>query len=327
MTALVLLSAGFCDLLLGDPRGLPHPVRWIGRLTATLEKALYPINRSDRGEFLAGCIVCAAVIAVCGGAAFIVPASLRKWSPVAGFIGETITVFYCLSARSLVQEADKVRNRLAARDLPAARNAVAMIVGRDTGNLDERGIVRATVETVAENIVDGIVAPVFWFAVGGPVAAVVFKAVSTMDSMIGYKSERYRRFGTAAARLDDVLNFIPARLTAFFFIPGAALLLRYNWQQSLRIVKRDRRKHDSPNSAHGEAAVAGALGVQLGGEAFYRGVPSCKPLLGNRQNLVQIGDITRACRIAAMVTLLVLVFFSLLMMTCSRLPVPIRLPL
>ena len=310
MTAVSLLSAGLLDLLLGDPHRLPHPVRWIGRLINGLEKVLYPENRSDRSEFCAGCIVCMLVVFLCGGSVYLVFLSLQKWSPIAGLIGETIIGCYCISARSLVQEADKVRRFLAVQDLSSARKALSMIVGRDTENLDEDGIVRATVETVAENIVDGIVSPVFYLALGGPVAAMAFKAVSTMDSMIGYRNERYRRFGTCAARLDDALNFVPARVAAFLLIPCAAFILRYDWKKSIRIVRRDRLKHESPNSAHGEAAVAGALGLRLGGEAFYRGIRSEKPYLGDRDGLFHPDAVIRVNRIAVVVTLLVLLLFS-----------------
>jgi adenosylcobinamide-phosphate synthase len=306
MTVLSLLGAGLLDLLLGDPYRLPHPVRWIGRLIGGIEKILYPKIRSDRREFVAGFILCILVVVTCGGSVFFVLVSLHKWSPVAVVIGEILLGFYCISARSLVQEADKVRKHLAAKDLSAARHALSMIVGRDTENLDEEGIVRATVETVAENIVDGIVSPIFFLAVGGPVMAIAFKSVSTMDSMIGYRNDRYRSFGTCAARLDDVLNFVPARLAAFFLVPCAAFILRYDWQQSIRIVSRDRLKHDSPNSAHGEAAVAGALGLRLGGESFYRGVRSEKPYLGDRECSFHPDTVIRVNRIAVVVALLAL---------------------
>jgi adenosylcobinamide-phosphate synthase len=304
VTAVSLLSAGLLDLLIGDPYRLPHPVRWIGRLIGGLEKILYPKIRSNRSEFLTGCILCILVVVICGGSVFVVFTLLHKWPSVAVFIGEMLLGFYCISARSLVNEADNVRKHLAAQDLSAARNALSMIVGRDTENLDEEGVVRATVETVAENIVDGVVSPIFFLALGGPVAAIGFKAVSTMDSMIGYRNDRYRCFGACAARLDDVLNFVPARLAAFFLVPCAAFILRYDWKKSIRIVSRDRLKHDSPNSAHGEAAVAGALGLRLGGESFYRGVRSEKPYLGDRGHSFHHDTIIQVNRIAVAVTLL-----------------------
>jgi adenosylcobinamide-phosphate synthase len=194
-----------------------------------------------------------------------------------------------------------------------------MIVGRDTANLDEAGIVCATVETVAENITDGIISPLIYFALGGPVAAITFKAVSTMDSMIGYKNERYQHFGTCAARLDDLLNFIPARITAFILIPLAAFITGNNCKKAFQIATRDRLKHESPNSAHGEAAMAGALGIRLGEGAFYNGVFSSRPYLGDPERVTDRRDISGACRITVTVTVIAVAIILLILSGCSPL--------
>jgi adenosylcobinamide-phosphate synthase len=304
MSPLSLGASVVLDFLLGDPRWLPHPVRWIGNLIALLEKHLYPSHRSRALEFISGMVLCALVVAITAGTGFLLVRSSQLLSIHAVFTVETLIGFYCLSARSLAREANLVRKHLSQGDLAAARHAVSMIVGRDTANMNEHEIARATVETIAENITDGIVSPLFYLALGGPVAALAFKGVSTMDSMIGYRNVRYRHFGTFAARLDDILNFIPARLTGFIMIPLAAAITKKNLQKSLQAVYRDRKKHPSPNSAHGEAAVAGALNIELGGEATYNGRISLKPYLneGGRQPAVRdiAATITIACSTAVL---------------------------
>lgn len=304
MTPLVLFCALITDMLFGDPRWLPHPVRWIGQLIVFTERLLYPKKRSGKREFIAGCIVCFTVIAVSAGSVYLILHIGQMISSVVFFLIQGIIGFYCLSARSLIDAALEVRKHLDTNDLPGARKALSMIVGRDTANLGESGIVCATVETVAENITDGIISPLIYFALGGPMAAIAFKAVSTMDSMIGYKNERYRYFGTCAARLDDILNFIPARITAFILIPLAAMITGNNWMKAFQIAKRDRLKHESPNSAHGEAAMAGALDVRLGGGAFYDGVFSSRPYLGDGDRVADKRDISGACRITVAVTVI-----------------------
>jgi adenosylcobinamide-phosphate synthase len=313
MTFFVLLCASATDLLLGDPRWLPHPVRWIGQLIMVTERLLYPKRRGRGREFIAGCLVCLSVIAVCAGSAYLILYICKIVSPLLFFLVQAIIAFYCLSARSLIDAAISVRKHLDTNDLPGAREALSMIVGRDTVNLDESGIVCVTVETVAENITDGIISPLFYLAIGGPVAAIAFKAVSTMDSMIGYKNERYQRFGTCAARMDDILNFIPARITAFLLIPLAAFITGKNWKNAFQTAKRDRLKHESPNSAHGEAAMAGALGIRLGGGAFYGGVFSSRPYLGDGERVADRRDISGACRITIVATVSAVVVMLLIM--------------
>ena len=304
MTSLSLAAAVAFDVLIGDPRWLPHPVRWIGGLIAFCDKRFYPEKKSVNREFLSGMALCFLVVRTTAGAGWLLLCVCRAVSSHLAIAGEIIIGFYCLSARSLAQEANFVFRHLKTGGMVRARKALSMIVGRDTDGLDNQGIARATVETVAENIIDGIVSPLFYLALGGPIAALAFKAVSTMDSMIGYKDERYLHFGTCAARCDDVLNFIPARLTSFVLIPLAAAILRFDARRSLFIVKRDRLKHESSNSAHGEAAVAGALGIQLGGEATYQRIITQKPYLGDPIRSIEPQDIRRSIKILYCVTVL-----------------------
>jgi adenosylcobinamide-phosphate synthase len=219
-------------------------------------------------------------MAVCGGVAFALVEGAQRLHPTAGAVVSVLIIYSCLGARDLSDHAVRVRRRLAEQDLEGARQAVGMMVSRDTGELDAGNVSRGAIESVAENLVDGAIAPLLFAGLFGPVGAVVFKAVSTMDSMIGKRDERYRECGTFAARLDDVLNFIPARL-GYLLIAVAAPLVRLNSGAALRIGWRDRKKHDSPNSAWSEAAFAGALGVKLGGVDSYGGEPKPHPLLGD----------------------------------------------
>lgn len=265
------------DLAMGDPRWLPHPVVLIGRLIATLERVLRAAVRNER---TAGVLL---LILTTGGAMALTWLVLRcaAWlHPLAGIAVAVIVSSTCLAARSLHKESALVADALASGDMEGARRNLAYIVGRDTAGLEESEIWRALVETVAENSSDGIIAPLFWLTLGGPVAAMGFKAVSTLDSMVGYRNERYLHLGWASARMDDLLNLIPARLTALLMIVGAPLA-GLSLRNSLTITLRDRLKHPSPNSGHPEAAAAGALRVRLGGAASYGGQASWKEYLGN----------------------------------------------
>lgn len=291
-----MLSSSFfiiilIDFLLGDPYWLPHPVRWIGRLISATERKLYPDNGSCTRKGLAGTVTCVFVVLVVSGVGCLFLFLCKQISDEVCLAGEIIIGFYCLSVRSLVIESLIVRKYLLNNDIERARYAVSRIVGRDSANLNSEQVSRATVETIAENIVDGIISPLFFLILGGPIAALAFKAVSTMDSMIGYKNDRYMNFGRCAARLDDILNFVPARITAFFVIPMAALIMKKNMIGALRCAFRDRLKHPSPNSAHGESSVAGALGVRLGGESSYNGKVVCKPVINPDGRSVDEKDI------------------------------------
>ena len=286
----VILSALLLDLALGDPRWLPHPVAMIGRLINRLEMLLRPekgreyisvtVKQLVSRERAAGILLLLITVASAAGAAWLLLFTASLVSGPVEFLLAVATSWTCLAARSLHAESALVSDALVAGEIEQARHFLSYIVGRDTADLDEPEIWRALVETVAENSSDGIIAPLFWLTVGGPVAAIAFKAVSTLDSMVGYRNQRYLHFGWASARMDDLLNFIPARLTALLMIVSA-LPAGLSMTGAFMITLRDRLKHPSPNSAHPEAAAAGALGVRLGGVSNYAGVTSIKQYIGD----------------------------------------------
>ena len=273
----VIFLALCLDLLVGDPAWLPHPVVAIGGLITRLDSGL---RRSWLNERLAGVLMLILVASVAGSAVWSVLNLISHWFPLAGWLAAIVISATCIATRSLHRESARVADALVAGDLPEARHYLSYIVGRDTGQLGEAEIWRGVIETVAENSCDGIMAPLFWLTIGGPVGGMVYKAVSTLDSMVGYRNPRYLQIGWASARMDDLLNFIPARLTALVLIL-AAPLAGCSPAAAARIVLRDRHNHPSPNSGHPEAAAAGALGVRLGGDASYGGVPSWKEYIGD----------------------------------------------
>ena len=309
MNHLNALLLGFCiDLLLGDPRWLYHPVQAIGALISHLEP---PLRRAfPRRLRLAGAVLVIAVVAitgiVTGGLLFL----LSRLHPVAGFVGETIVCWLILATKSLRTESMKVVKALENGTLDDGRKAVSMIVGRDTEHLSEEEVLKAAVETVAENASDGILAPLLFAAVLGPVGGMCYKAVNTMDSMVGYKNDRYLDFGRAAAKVDDVLNFLPARISGFLMCLAA--YLGFDGKNAFRIFFRDRKNHASPNSAHTEAACAGALGLKLGGTHDYFGKPVVKPTIGDDLRPVRRGDVAAANRLALLTAILALLLFDLL---------------
>lgn len=274
--ALITLAL-LLDLIMGDPRWLPHPVVVMGRLISLLDDRL---RRPWLEQRLAGALLLLITVGASAAVTWLILKALSHLQPLAGFIGALFISATCLAARSLHKESATVATALTSGDIESARRYLSWIVGRDTGQLDEPEIWRALIETVAENTSDGIIAPLFWLTLGGPVAAISYKAVSTLDSMVGYKNERYLLLGRASARMDDLLNFIPARLTALLIIVAAALS-GASAIGAIRITLRDRLKHPSPNSGHPEAAAAGALGVRLGGAAHYNGIYSMKEYIGD----------------------------------------------
>jgi adenosylcobinamide-phosphate synthase len=276
--SLVIFLALLLDFVIGDPSWLPHPVVAIGRLIHILDRIL---RCNWLNERLAGVLLLFMVVFCSAGATWILLKALTTLLPAVGWIAAIIVSSTCLAARSLHKESERVASALLAGDLPAARRYLGYIVGRDTDLLEEPEIWRAVVETVAENTSDGIIAPLFWLTIGGPVAAMAYKAVSTLDSMVGYRNPRYIHMGWASARMDDLLNYIPARISAVLLIT-AAPLAGYSASAAARITLRDRLKHPSPNSGHPEAAAAGALGVRLGGAAGYSGVSSWKAYIGDQ---------------------------------------------
>ena len=296
LTALAVLGGFGLDLLLADPAWMPHPVVGMGRAIAALEKRLRRLfPATPAGERAAGRVLAAALplgtFALAAGAL----ALACRLHPAAGFALETLWCWQALALRGLADESGKVYAQLAKGDLPAARRAVSRIVGRDTGSLTAAGVTKAAVETVAENFSDGVAAPLFYLLIGGAPLGLAYKAVNTMDSMVGYKNKTYLHFGRAAARLDDAANFLPSRLAALLWI-GAAGLAGFDGRGAWRIWRRDRLRHASPNSAQTESACAGALGVQLAGPAWYFGEYYDKPTIGDDTRPVEPADILRADR-------------------------------
>lgn len=272
----VILAAVLLDLLLGDPRWLPHPVVGIGRFIAFLEKWLRRLVGNER---LGGILLLVITVGATYLVAFMILQGAYAVSPSLGFTVSVIIAYACLAARSLHDESRIVAKALVRGDLLKARRLLSRIVGRDTDQLSEPEIWRALVETVSENSSDGVIAPLLFLMLGGPALALAYKAVNTLDSMVGYKNNRYIRFGWASARFDDLANYIPARLTGLLMVLVAPLT-GLSGRKAWRIMCRDGRNHASPNSGIPEAATAGALGVQLGGTNTYFGVPVAKPTLG-----------------------------------------------
>ena len=284
------LALGFLvDLLVGDPHGWPHLIRGFGFLIAALERVLYPMKNKRAG----GTLLVVVVLLLSVGLPALLLFFVWRVSPWLYIVIETVFCWQILATKSLRDESRAVYAKLASGDLPGARKAVSMIVGRDADALDAAGVTRAAVETVAENASDGVAAPLFYMLLGGAVLGCLYKAANTMDSMVGYKNERYLDFGRTAARLDDALNFIPARLCAWVMI-FAARLCGMDAGNALRIYRRDKRNHASPNSAHTEAAMAGALRVRLAGDAYYFGKLCKKPYIGDAQRPIEAADILRA---------------------------------
>lgn len=284
------------DLWLADPAWMPHPVVIMGKCITGLEKFLRArFPATPEGERAAGWVL--AVVLPVGTLLLTAAVCLvaNRLHPLLGLAVQTIWCWQALAVRGLAVESRRVYGCLAAEDLPGARKAVARIVGRDTQNLTEEGVTKATIETVAENFSDGVVAPLVYMLIGGAPLALCYKAINTMDSMVGYKNQRYLHFGRAAARLDDAANFLPSRLAALFWILAAALTGQ-DGKNAWRIWRRDRRNHASPNSAQTESACAGALGVQLAGPAYYFGEYYDKPTIGDARRAVEPQDILRANR-------------------------------
>lgn len=306
MVHMIAFGIGFVlDLIFGDPYWLPHPIRLIGRCVGKVEMAWNQADLSERQKLRRGgamvLLVLIGTLAVSAGI-LILAYELHLY---VGIVVEAVMTYQILATKCLKVESMKVYAALKKLDLTGARKAVAMIVGRDTQKLDEVGVAKAAIETVAENTSDGVIAPMLCLAIGGPVLGFGYKAVNTMDSMVGYKNERYFYFGKAAAKLDDVANFLPSRISAAIMI-GVSFLLGavpfhgadgkplHNGFRAIRIYGRDRRKHASPNSAQTEAVCAGALGIQLAGDASYFGRVVHKPWIGDAVRPVETEDIRRA---------------------------------
>jgi adenosylcobinamide-phosphate synthase len=288
---IIIAAALLLDFMLGDPRWLPHPVRGIAAI-ATLCEWFFRKTFSFSLR-IAGIVAALTIIGICSGSALLLlkVASQIHWTAAAA--AGIIIVYVSIAPRDLFNHAHAVYKALIHESLDNARSKVAMIVGRDTANLDKKEITRAAVETVAESLVDGVTAPLFYALLFGPAGAFTYRAINTLDSMFGHKNDRYRYFGWASARIDDVANYLPSRITAPV-IWFASCILRYNVRTSIRIFFRDKRNHHSPNSGLSEAAFAGALDVRLGGLNYYDGIADQKPFIGDPVRDLEPSDIRRA---------------------------------
>jgi adenosylcobinamide-phosphate synthase len=301
---IIAFVAGFIiDLILGDPYQLPHPIRLIGNFIAKLEKILLGKikERNEKKELQRGLMLVIIVLLSTVIITTIILILSYKINIYFGTIVEAIMTYQILATKCLKVESMKVYNSLKNQTLEEARKAVSMIVGRDTQCLDEIGVAKAAIETVAENTSDGVIAPMIYTALGGPILGFLYKAVNTMDSMIGYKNDKYIYFGRAAARLDDIVNFIPSRISAYIMIIASFLAGKsFSGKGAYTIYKRDNRKHASPNSAQTESVCAGALGIQLAGDASYFGKIVHKPFIGDSLRKVEYEDIRRANKLMYM---------------------------
>ncbi len=296
----IILAAFVLDLAVGDPRRLPHPVVFMGRAIERLEPF---VRRQIRNELSAGILFAVGLIASTWILAFASVRLALAAGPIGGAIVQTVLLFFCFSTRSLVQAAVEVKDALETQGLGAGQKAVSMIVGRQTETLDRTGVVRATVETVAENFVDGFLSPLFFAVIGGVPLAVAYKMVNTLDSMVGYKNERYLLFGRGAARIDDGANYIPARISiAVISLAGAILSPRRGWR-AFRTAIAEGSRHKSPNAGYPEAAFAGALGASFGGPNVYHGILVEKPFIGTRFKAPDVEMISRACELMVMASL------------------------
>lgn len=309
LSILAVVLGFVLDLLIGDPHWLYHPIRLVGALISALEKLLrgvFPKNKN--GELTAGIFLLALTAGITTGCAWGLLYLAGRIHPWVRFVLETVMCYQLLATKALKDETMKVYTALSQGDLKQARYAVSMVVGRDTEVLDETGVTKAAVETVAENASDGVIAPLLFLAIGGAPLGFFYKAVNTMDSMVGYKNDKYLYFGRAAARFDDVLNYIPARLSGAL-MSAAASFCGLDAGNAWKIFLRDRRNHSSPNSAHTEAAAAGALHIQLAGNAYYFGKLYEKPTIGDPDRPVEYEDIRRVNRLLYATAVLTLFVF------------------
>ena len=310
--ALIPIAALVIDTIYGDPRSDWHPVVLIGKLISFYENKFYPEPKTSNGNmFLRGMVTVLLVLLTVG-----IITGLLVWLSVKGGIlfyaaMGAVILYFTITPRALCRDGMEIYHLLKAGDIVAARKRLSWIVGRDTENLDESDIARGTVETIAENTTDGIISPLFWFLLFGPVGAMVYRAGNTMDSMLGYKNDRYLYFGRFAARLDDVLNYIPARITFLLFVASAAIL-KLDWKNAKKIGLRDAPKHPSPNGGYAEATVAGAMHVRLGGYNYYEGKPEFREYMGDPDTPLKADHIKQAIYMMYGATILFVVLESVL---------------
>ena len=314
--SLVALVMGYIlDLIFGDPYWMPHPVRFIGNLISILEKVIRRfMPKTKRGEYIGGIILTVMVVSISMVIPLVIILMAKSINTYLALTVETFMCYQILATKSLKVESMKVYDELAKNDLPSARKAVSMIVGRVTKDLTFSGVAKAAVETVAENTSDGIIAPMIFIAIGGAPMGFFYKAINTMDSMVGYKNEKYMNFGRFAAKLDDVVNYLPARISAYQMILSS-FFLRYDYKNAFKIYKRDRYNHASPNSAQTESVCAGALDVQLAGNAYYFGKLYEKPTIGDDIREINYDDIKKANRLLYCTSFISIVIISVIKIT------------
>ena len=308
MTILAWCVAWLLDFIIGDPQNWPHPVRWIGNLISAVQRVVRRYCHSDRALRIGGAVMWIVVVGLTWAVSWGVLALAHSIHPWLGWVVEVWMIFAVLAGRCLANAAQDVERPLRAGNLAASREKLSWIVGRDTSQLQPQQINRGVVETVAENTVDGIIALLFFLLLGGAPLAMAYKAVNTLDSMVGYKHEKYRAIGMVSARLDDVANYIPARLS-WLLLGAAAFLCRQDGARALQIGWRDRYNHSSPNCAWSEASVAGALGIRLGGPNDYFGERVEKPWIGDAQRDISVDDISHTIRLMWVASTLALALF------------------
>ena len=293
------------DLIFGDPQNVVHPVQVIGKIISAGEKVLL----RKKYKFLAGAVLNIFTVSITYTSMYLISKSVKI--SVFFMIIEIYLMYTIFSINSLAREGNRVYRILKEGDIEKARKDLSYLVSRDTEMMDEKMIIRSTMETISENTVDGIVAPMFYMFLGGMPLAMAYKAINTLDSMVGYKNEKYMDFGKFSAKVDDAVNFIPARITGILIVL-ASMILGYDYKNSLKIFIRDRKNHSSPNSAHSEASVAGALGVQFGGKVSYFGKEINKPTIGDKTKEFELEDIRKNIRIMYVTSFLSLVMFSVI---------------
>lgn len=309
MRLLSLYIGYIIDLIIGDPYSFPHPVKYIGKLIKVVENFVRKTAKTDKGLKIGGFFLWFVTVGTTFAVTYLVM-RLARFNTVVYVIINSIVIYTTLATKCLKDEAKKIYEVLKTGDLQKSRTQLSYIVGRDTANLDEKEIIRATVETVAENTVDGLIAPLFYAFIGGAPLAMAYKAINTLDSTVGYKNEKYLHIGFASAKIDDIANFIPSRIAVILFTIGN-FFLRNDYKNCFKIAIRDRKNHKSPNCAFSEGAVAGALGIQLGGTNVYFGEVVYKPTIGDKTREIEVEDIARTNKILYATSLTSMLVFTL----------------
>ncbi|RDY25796.1 cobalamin biosynthesis protein [Romboutsia weinsteinii] len=309
MSILSIYIGYIVDLIVGDPYSFPHPVRFIGNLIKFTEKKLRSIFKSEEGLKIAGFILWIVTVGITYLVTYLV-VKISSFNPTVLLIVNSFMIYTTLATKCLKDESVKIYNVLKTGDIEKSRVQLSYIVGRDTTDLNKQEIIRATVETVAENTVDGIIAPMFYAFIGGAPLAMAYKAINTLDSTVGYKNDKYKDLGFASAKIDDIANYIPARISVILMTIGS-LVLGYDYKNCAKIAIRDRKNHKSPNCAYPEGAVAGALGIQLGGTNIYFGKAVYKPTIGDKHREIEQDDIVKTNKVMYATSITSMIVFTL----------------